>query len=85
MLLKSVTREEIGFSVNIVSLHKAPGPDWLNAHFFKLCLLIVGKDICAIVMDFLKKFSKNVEIGENLFFLCLFLKGSMLALQISFG
>lgn len=65
MLLKSITREEIGFSVKIVSLHKAPGPDWFNGHFFKLCLPIVGEDICGIVMNvFLKsaKMLKHVKI-----------------------
>ncbi|XXG82825.1 hypothetical protein AAC387_Pa10g0712 [Persea americana] len=51
-LMRPVTVAEIEDVVKSANPHKALGPDGFNAHFFKVCWPIIGKDVCVSIMDF---------------------------------
>lgn len=51
-ILKPVTQSEIENVIKNANPNKAPGPDGFNAHFFKVCWPIIGKDVCAGIKDF---------------------------------
>ena len=50
--MRPVTIAEIEDVVKSANPNKAPSPDGFNAHFFKVCWPIIGKDVCASIMDF---------------------------------
>lgn len=54
MLLKPVTVSEIEEAIKNANPNKAPGPDGFDAHFFKVCWPIIGKDVCDSIIDFFK-------------------------------
>ena len=48
-LMKPVTIFEIEEVIKAANPNKAPTPDGFNAHFFKVCWPIIGKDVCASI------------------------------------
>lgn len=52
--MKLVTQSEIENVIKDANPNKAPGLDGFNAHSFKVCWPIIGKDVCASFNDFFK-------------------------------
>ncbi|XXG62096.1 hypothetical protein AAC387_Pa05g0532 [Persea americana] len=53
-LMTPVTISKIEGVIKATNPNKAPGPGGFNAHFFKVCWPIIGKDVCASIIDFFK-------------------------------
>lgn len=52
---RPVTTAEIEYAIKSSNPHKSPGPDGLNAHFYKLCWPIIAKDVIATIKNFFGK------------------------------
>lgn len=55
MLLAPYTLEEVRVATFALQPNKAPGPDGMNAEFFKRCWEFMGHDIWLLVEEFRKK------------------------------
>lgn len=53
-LLKPVSIEEIEYALKIANPHKAQDPNGFNAHFFKFCWPILGKEVSSAIMEFFR-------------------------------
>ena len=74
-LMKFLTIEEIEYAIKIASPNKGPGLDGFNAHFFKECWLIIGKDVCDAIQGFL--YSGKMLKQLNATFIVLVSKGEL--------
>lgn len=43
---------EVEEAIKFSSPNKAPGPNGFNAHFYKICWPIIGKDVIKAIKDF---------------------------------
>lgn len=51
---RNIDDEENVQAIKCASPHKSPGPYGFNAHFYKVCSPIIGKDISSAIRDFFK-------------------------------
>lgn len=67
-LLEPISIEEIEYALKIANPNKAPGLDGFNAHFFKICWSIIGREVGSAIMEFFRRGPLLNQLkGDNVF------------------